>query len=80
MAEFRDIFAGIDLKCDFPARESFREELLARLLDMDTPDWQAGRSTGSEVDLESRELSDSDLELLAAAQGEPFIPKELLNN
>lgn len=58
----------LDLKCDFPARESFREALLARL-----------RTVSPQVDDDAddsriRELSDSELEMLAAAQDGQRLP------
>ena len=69
---------NLDLKCDFPARESFREELLANLLVMDEREMHQAAPIGStehpESDPEIRELSDDELEMLAAAQGQPTIP------
>ncbi len=63
-----------DLKCDFPARESFREALLETLLSMDESELAA---TSSGESAESRKgagrkikLEDADLEMLAAAEGE----------
>jgi len=67
--------SDFDLKCDFPARESFRESLLASLLDMEGQEkrWvaTAGGARSPEYDSEIRELTDSELEMLAAARGEP---------
>ena len=65
------------IKCDFPARESFREALLADLLSMDEGKMASALSDELE---ESRKdaarivkLEDADLELLAAAEGEPRV-------
>lgn len=62
------------MKCDFPARESFRESLLADLLSMDESELAAA---SSDELLESHKsasrkikLEDADLEMLAAAEGE----------
>lgn len=63
-----------DLKCGFPARESFREALLQTLLSMDESELA---SASSDKSVESRKgvgrkikLEDADLEMLAAAEGE----------
>jgi len=69
--------SGLDLKCDFPARETYRETLLERLLA--TESQRAARSASDQLDerdLEIRTLSDSELEMLAAAQGHPPVPSE----
>mgnify|MGYP007105516796 CR=1 FL=1 len=75
MNYLNDNHSDLDLKCDFPARESFQDGLLARLLDADR---QARELTQLEDDSEARELSDSELELLAAAQGDIYQYKTLL--
>ena len=67
---------GFDLKCDFPARESFRESLLVRLQAMNAE----GISTDNDAFVEddssyARALTDDDLEMLAAAEGEPSSPR-----
>lgn len=73
----------LDLKCDFPARETFREALLSRLLALnerkahEVPSIRNAESP--EFDSDARELSDSELEMLAAAQGQQPIPNEWAN-
>ena len=65
--------SGLNLKCDFPARDSFREALLERLLAI--KDQQAERGNDAQLaddDLEVRALSDDELEMLAAAKGQPI--------
>lgn len=65
--------SGLNLKCDFPAREPFREALLERLLAI--KDQQAERGNDARLvddDLEMRTLSDDELEMLAAAKGQPI--------
>ena len=65
--------SGLNLKCDFPTRESFREALLERLLAI--KDQQAERENDARLvddDLEMRTLSDDELEMLAAAKGQPI--------
>lgn len=62
------------IRCDFPARESFREALLADLLSMDESEL-ALASSGESVELRKNtarriKLEDADLEMLAAAEGE----------
>ena len=76
MRKLDNNLSDLDLKCDFPARESFREALLERLLAMDE---QGAHEPipieGAELpkdDLEARELSDSELDMLAAAQGHMY--------
>ncbi len=59
-------FSESDLRCDFPARESFRESLLERLLSMDESELAREREP------QIIELSDSDLDLVAAAQSDFF--------
>lgn len=67
-----DRFARLDLKCDFPARESFRESLLECLQAINE---QGVQTTAiEEDDFAMRELSDSELDMLAAAQGPTLIP------
>ena len=71
--------SGLNLKCDFPARETYRETLLERLLA--TGSQRATNSTGDqidELDSEIRTLSDSELEMLAAAQGHPPAPSRYI--
>jgi len=70
MGAFDDNTSRLDLKCDFPARESFRKELLARLRTISPQ----GDSTEDPSEFHARELSDSDLEMLAAAQGQTHQP------
>lgn len=73
MSKQSNIFSEQDLRCDFPARESFREALLSRLQSINELDLQHmssdTSSEESEDDLWGVELDDSDLELIAAAQG-----------
>lgn len=81
MREHDDNFSDLDLRCDFPARESFRESLRVRLLAINGQDKAA--SSGNVKYLadypEVRELADSELEMLSAAGGDPFVPDELLD-
>lgn len=62
------------IKCDFPARESFREALLADLLSMDESELASASSDESTKLHKSAarivKLEDADLEMLAAAEGE----------
>ena len=62
------------IKCDFPARESFREALLADLLSMDESELASASSDESTKPHKSAarivKLEDADLEMLAAAEGE----------
>ena len=67
------------IRCDFPARESFREALLQTLLSMDEGELT---SASSDKSAESRKtagrkikLEDADLEMLAAAEGEDRVFK-----
>ena len=73
MGVFRDNSFERSLKCDFPARESFREALLENLLAMNEQEQQASPSEHAEK-LKSAtravKLEDADLEMLAAAEGE----------
>ena len=63
-----------NLKCDFPARESFREALLETLLSMDESELalaSSGESAGSRKGMGRKiKLEDADLEMLASAEGE----------
>lgn len=71
--------SGLDLKSDFPARESFRKALFERMLAASSQ--QAERKADArfdDFDPEIRELSDDELEMLAAAQGSIPIPREWL--
>ena len=76
MGMFDSDSTNIDLTCDFPARESFRMTLLERLLAMNEQGLQAESSEvtwdHSEHDSGIRVLSDSELEMLAAAQGDLY--------
>ncbi|MBQ1450378.1 MAG: hypothetical protein IJF97_07125 [Eggerthellaceae bacterium] len=82
MGEFNDNSFERDLKCDFPARESFREALLQTLLSMDeneltsvSSDKLAESCKGTRRKVK---LDDADLEMLAAAEGEDRASKHLL--
>ena len=82
MRQFENSSTGIDLRCDFPARESFREALLSRLLDMNESGQKATSEDAADPfdsELDMRELSDTELEMLAAAQGGILFPQELNN-
>lgn len=74
MGEFNDNSFERDLKCDFPARESFREALLETLLSMDESELASASSGESAESLKGAgrkiKLEDADLEMLAAAEGE----------
>lgn len=76
MRKLGDNLSDLDLKCDFPARESFREALLERLIAIDEQGTKGPMSVqgagSSEDDLEARELSDTELDMLAAAQGDMY--------
>ena len=75
--------ADLDLTCDFPARKSFCEALLERLLSVNEQEAQKAMPADSaevEDGLYARELSDDEVELLAAAQGQPIIPAGWLGN
>ena len=70
------------IRCDFPARESFREALLQTLLSMDeneltsvSSDKLAESCKGTRRKVK---LDDADLEMLAAAEGEDRASKHLL--
>ena len=67
-------FSEVDLKCDFPARDSFRESLLSRVLAMNEMKRKIDASEspyeGQDAYLQADDLDDSDLDLLSAAQGE----------
>ena len=71
MSILDDNYSDLDLKCDFPARESFREALLSRLLAVDV------QPTPTENDSGLRKLDDSELKLLAAARGDVYQYKTL---
>lgn len=61
------------LKCDFPARESFREALLADLLVMNGQEQQASTPEHAEKPQRTAKvikLEEHELEMLAAAEGE----------
>lgn len=68
------VFSENELKCDFPVRESFREALLSRLLAMDEDGLkrvaEAEEGAGDKKAPRSIKLSESQLDLVAAAQGE----------
>jgi len=74
MGEFNDNSFERDLKCDFPARESFREALLQTLLSMDENELTLALSGESAEPRKGAgrkiKLEDADLEMLAAAEGE----------
>ena len=74
MGEFNDNSFERDLKCDFPARESFREALLQTLLSMDENELAPASSSESAKSRKGAgrkiKLEDADLEMLAAADGE----------
>ena len=76
MVGFNDKSFEAELKCDFPARESFKKALLSRLRSLDGETLREASFDESEIMQEGvpeiRELSDSDLELVAAAQGDFF--------
>lgn len=81
---FGDKFEDLRLKCDFPARESFREELLERLKVVIAQPEQVGGDYVVEPDeqLDASELSDDDLQMIAAAGEQSltqgvFLPKSL---
>ena len=77
MMMFGTNFSGLDLRCDFPARESFRNDLLSRLLVINELTEEKNQNTGNlEDDPDARELTDSELEMLAAARGETAFPKD----
>lgn len=64
------------IKCDFPARESFREALLTDLLSMDEGELASASSSEAaqsrKTEARKIKLEDADLEMLAAAEGEQF--------
>ena len=74
MGEFNDNSFERDLKCDFPARESFREALLQTLLSMHENELAPASSSESAKSHKGArrkiKLEDADLEMLAAAEGE----------
>ncbi|MDO4851105.1 MAG: hypothetical protein Q4A93_04520 [Actinomycetota bacterium] len=79
MSAFNDNSFERSLKCDFPARESFREALLADLLAMNGQEQQA--SSADHAGKPRREakvvkLGEAELEMLAAAEGEERIIKD----
>lgn len=79
MSAFNDKSFERSLKCDFPARESFREALLADLLAMNGQEQQA--SSANRVEKPQRavkvvKLGEAELQMLAAAEGEERIVKD----
>lgn len=61
------------LKCDFPARESFRESLLEDLLAMNETEQRTSLDERTEKTKDTGRailLDDAELEMLAAAEGE----------
>ena len=77
MKVFGDNSPDLDLKCDFPAREAFREALLARLLTLNAshPIAQSEESATSRIcEPDFRELSDDELDLLSAAGSDTLGP------
>ena len=76
MNELGNRFSDPNLKCNFPARKSFREALLDRLLAQNEQLASSSAATIGEVDPEARELTDNELELLAAAMGGYFTPED----
>ena len=79
MSAFSDNSFEKNLKCDFPARESFREALLSDLLTMnDEGLQQAPAAEPCEKRKDAArivKLEDADLEKLAAAEGEQRVFK-----
>jgi len=71
MTVFDDRSLDLDLKCDFPARASFREALLERLKATEAHEAPSDAEL-SEGDLEMRELADDELEVLYAARGDAY--------
>lgn len=73
MSTLSDSSYGRNLKCDFPARESFRESLLSDLLSLDAERKQKALSAerGGKGERAPRRirLDDAELEMLAAAEG-----------
>ena len=82
MSTFDDNNLESALKCDFPARESFREALLANLLALNEQGLNQASldEHGEERERTARivKLEDARLEMLAAAQGEEHFPKNPL--
>ena len=80
MGELGSKYTDLSLKCDFPARESFREALLERLKGLDgcQSDHAAGLGGTFDEGLEPVELSDDELEMLAAAGSLPLDPAKRL--
>ena len=79
MGVFRDNSFERSLKCDFPARESFREALLENLLAMNGQEQQDSSAEHAEKPKRTArvlKLDDADLETLAAAEGEERFPRE----
>jgi len=73
MTKLGENISGLNLKCDFPARDSFREALLERLLVIKGQQAERGNDAQlADDDLEVRALSDDELEMLAAAKGQPI--------
>ena len=84
MKTLEDIFPEDSLKCDFPARESFREGLISNLLSLDEGEFEkvVSNRTFDSCDDEdwAFELSDGELETLAAARGDGFITRSPFGN
>ncbi|MBQ3301910.1 MAG: hypothetical protein IJH04_07200 [Eggerthellaceae bacterium] len=76
MNELGNRFSDPNLTCNFPARTSFREALLDRLLAQNEQLASSSAAAIGEVDPEARELADDELELLAAAMGDYFAPED----
>lgn len=77
MRDSIDNHSELDLKCDFPARESFRKSLLEYLRSIGEQEPRErflSMPQHQDDDHEIQELSDSDLDMLAAAQGHPIAP------
>ena len=80
MTELGNSFSELDLKCDFPAREAFRKALFEHLLALNERKERSATPIKSmdfdESDPEIRELADDELEMLAAARGQSFVPQD----
>jgi len=78
MRAFSDNSFEKSLKCDFPARESFREALLADLLAMNEQELQVSLADRTEKPHRAAKvikLEETELQMLAAAEGEARIAK-----
>ena len=84
MMRLEDTFPENSLKCDFPARESFRESLISDLLSMDEGELQRASSNRTFDTCKDEdwafELGDDELEMLAAARGDGFITRHPIEN